>query len=480
MDRLPHENAIELHDLSKVYRIWKDPSARLRGPLLQSFAGFLPPVSFKKKLLVEAASCSRRFEALKPLSLDIPRGQCLGIIGRNGSGKSTLLQLICGILRPTTGSVNVQGRVAALLELGSGFNPEFTGRENVYLNASILGLSKEEVDARFAQIVGFADIGDFVEQPVKTYSSGMMLRLAFAVQILVDPDILIVDEALSVGDEPFQRKCFARLEQLRDAGVTVLFVSHDMTPVVSMCDRAILMHKGELVLDGAPKEVASAYQRFNHAPPDRAEVVLEQLRSSIGSNNTIGPVVPQPVAPDPSVEVRSEEDYDASLEPESTVVYDRIGARIENIRLLDESGRKVNLLRRREFYRYCYTVEFDEACGGVNFAMLIKTLMGVELGGARSYPAHLPIRSVEAGSRWEISFRFQCLLTPGCYCMNAGVEGIIDDRPSYVHRVLDALLFKVQPEQDLIPTMLVDFLIAPSCKELGQVGTIAAEAVQAG
>jgi lipopolysaccharide transport system ATP-binding protein len=408
-------------------------------------------------------SCWRDFTALHEMDLCIPRGQCVGIVGRNGSGKSTLLQLVSGILHPTRGNVRVDGRVAALLELGSGFNPEFTGRENVFLNASLLGLSRKEVEARFAEIVEFADIGDFVEQPVRTYSSGMMLRLAFAVQILVDPDVLIVDEALSVGDEPFQRKCFARMEKLREAGVTVLFVSHDMTPILNLCDRAILLHKGRLMLDSTPKEVASVYQRFNHAPSGRAEALLFELcdearRGSRMDAPSAGAVISED-------EPAHNEFFDPSLVPESTQVYDELGAKITNIRILDEEGRRVNLLKRRGIYRYCYTVGFSRECEGVNFAMLIKTLMGQELGGARTLPAYKPVERIAGGTRYEVSFRFQCNLTQGCYCMNAGVEAFIAGKPTYATRVLDALMFKVRPEQDLIPTVTVDFLVEPSFRK---------------
>jgi lipopolysaccharide transport system ATP-binding protein len=453
-------SVIEVHGLSKTYRIWKDDRARLRAPALRMASLLLPPGGLRKSLRERERSCWRDFTALHEMTLSIPRGQCVGIVGRNGSGKSTLLQLVSGILQPTRGNVSVNGRVAALLELGSGFNPEFTGRENVFLNASLLGLTQQEVAARFDEIVAFADIGDFVEQPVKTYSSGMMLRLAFAVQILVDPDVLIVDEALSVGDEPFQRKCFARMEKLREAGVTVLFVSHDMTPILNLCDRAILLHKGRLMLDATPKDVASIYQRFNHAPSDRAESLLAELCADAKSGNTVAAKVSQSV--EAGTEPAHNEFFDPSLLPESTQIYDELGAKITNIRLLDEDGCRVNLLKRRGFYRYAYTVDFSRECKGVNFAMLIKTLMGQELGGARTLPAYKPVEKIAAGSRYEVSFRFQCNLTQGCYCMNAGVEAFIGGKPTYATRVLDALMFKVRPEQDLLPTVTVDFLVEPS------------------
>src|SRR4249919_905986 len=219
------------------------------------------------------------FIALRGVDMDVRRGETVGIVGRNGSGKSTLLQIICGTLTPNGGSVQVNGRVAALLELGAGFNPEFTGRENIYLNGTVLGLTREEVEERFESIVGFAEIHDFIDQPVKTYSSGMYVRLAFAVAINVTPDILIVDEALSVGDEAFQRKCFAKIESIRDGGATVLFVSHSSGAVVELCDRAILLDHGEVIAEGAPKRVISQYQKLLYAPAEKAKAIRDELRS---------------------------------------------------------------------------------------------------------------------------------------------------------------------------------------------------------
>lgn len=201
----------------------------------------------------------KEFWALRDINFDVHKGECVGIIGRNGAGKSTLLQVITGTLAPTTGEVKLKGRVAALLELGSGFNPEFTGRENVYLNGSILGLSKAEIDAKYDEILAFAEIGEFIDQPVKTYSSGMMVRLAFAVNVFVDPSILIVDEALAVGDAFFQQKCFQRLRELKKKGVTLLFVSHDIGTVRAMCDSAVLLKRGHLMQHGPADDVCDAY-----------------------------------------------------------------------------------------------------------------------------------------------------------------------------------------------------------------------------
>lgn len=251
---------ISVDGVSKAYRIWETPSSRLISPLLSASAKVLPDQSkFANRLNQKAAQYYRDFWALKDISFELKKGESLGIIGRNGSGKSTLLQIIAGTLQPTTGTVQVNGRVAALLELGSGFNPEFTGRENVYLNAAVLGLSSQEVDARFDEIAAFADIGDFIEQPVKTYSSGMMIRLAFAVATSVSPDVLIVDEALSVGDVFFQQKCFKRIHSMLQSGVSLLFVSHDTAAVQNLCTRGILLQKGLIAHSGPPEECTSRY-----------------------------------------------------------------------------------------------------------------------------------------------------------------------------------------------------------------------------
>ena len=241
--------AIRVSGLSKCYEIYATPRDRLKQflmPLVRRILGKTHKQYF------------RDFWALKDISFEVIKGETVGIIGRNGSGKSTLLQIICGTLTPTEGKVETRGRVAALLELGSGFNPEFTGRENVYMNASVLGLKKEEIDARFADIIAFADIGDFIEQPVKTYSSGMMVRLAFAVIAHVDADILVIDEALSVGDAFFTQKCMRFLRKFMENG-TVLFVSHDTGAVINFCQRAIWLNKGISKYQGEPKEVAQMY-----------------------------------------------------------------------------------------------------------------------------------------------------------------------------------------------------------------------------
>ena len=269
MTPLPSSSAdpvISLQGVTKTYAIWDDPSARL-GYLLRWMLGL---GAGKKE--------QPRFTAVQLLNLEIAQGECLGIIGRNGAGKSTLLQMIAGTLQPTTGTVKVRGRVAALLELGSGFNPDFTGRENIQLNAAILGLSKTEIAAKFASIVAYSGIEEFIDRPVRTYSSGMTLRLAFAVCVHVDADILIIDEALAVGDARFQFKCHATLDQLQKEGRTIIFVSHDTNSVKRMCRTALLLERGEVLLQGSPNEVTNIYTKLITSPHG-----VEAIRSDLAA-----------------------------------------------------------------------------------------------------------------------------------------------------------------------------------------------------
>jgi lipopolysaccharide transport system ATP-binding protein len=246
---------ISVNNISKTYLVWQTPISRLLVPLMVRLLRRWRPAYAERVL----AQYCQPVEALKNVSFHVASGDSLGIIGLNGSGKSTLLQIIAGTLQPSIGNVALHGRVAALLELGSGFDPEFTGRENVFINAAILGLSRREIEERFEAIVAFADIGDFIDRPVKTYSSGMMVRLAFAVQVHVDPDVLIVDEALSVGDARFQAKALAKIEEILKRGTTLLFVGHDLGAVRSFCNRAMLLEKGRIVKSGLPDDVITEY-----------------------------------------------------------------------------------------------------------------------------------------------------------------------------------------------------------------------------
>ena len=378
------EIAIKVESLSKCYQIYEQPHDRLKQsiyPRLQRLAGKKHKQYF------------REFLALRNVSFEIKKGETVGIIGRNGSGSLTLLQIICGTLTPTSGSVETHGRIAALLELGSGFNPEFTGHENIYMNAAVLGLSREETDARFADIIAFADIGDFIEQPVKTFSSGMMVRLAFAVAISVDPQILIVDEALSVGDELFRkRKCFARIETIKKNGATILFVSHSGATVVELCDRAVLLDSGEKLAMGSPKQIVGKYQKLIYAPQDKWDAIIKEIRASSGCWQRLGtshssPATSQPPEDKYATENEPEDYFNPNLpKPQSTLVYESHGAHIELPEINTLSGRRVNCLKRGNTYLYTYNVRFEREAHDVRFGMLIKAKNGTELGGIGSAP----------------------------------------------------------------------------------------------
>ena len=441
--------AIEVRHLSKRYEIYDAPRNRLKQfllPRLQRLVGQADKQYF------------REFWALKDVSFEVKKGETVGIIGRNGSGKSTLLQMICGTLSPTSGSIQTTGRVAALLELGAGFNPEFTGRENVYLNASVLGLSTDEINARFDDVAAFADIGAFIEQPVKTYSSGMLVRLAFAVAINVDPEILIVDEALSVGDELFQRKCFSRIETIRAKGATILFVSHSGSTIVELCDRAVLLDAGEKLAVGLPKQIVGRYQKLLYAPADQRENVRTKIR--MATEQTVP--VDAEVQPPPAHTAESLETFDPHLVPSSTIAYESRGACIEAPAVLTLAGEKVNNLVRGRTYRYTYQVQFSQSARKVRFGLLIKTTTGVELGGGVSASsARTSLAHVEAGARYAVEFRFVCALNSGIYFLNAGVVGELDGGETFLHRITDITLFRVLPDADNLTTGIVDFACTP-------------------
>lgn len=424
--------AIRVRDVSKHYVMFERPEDRFKQmvvPRLERLVGRPPRRYF------------RDFAALSGISFDVGRGETVGIIGRNGSGKSTLLQIICGTLQPSTGSVEVNGRIAALLELGAGFNPEFTGRENVFLNASILGVPRKEMEWRFDDIVRFADIGPFIDQPVKTYSSGMYVRLAFATAINVDPDILVVDEALSVGDEAFQRKCFARIEQIKDRGGTILFVSHGAQTIVQLCTRAILIDGGEKILEGKPKAVVGQYQRLLHAPTDRAKAIRSEILAGVkGASRGGVPHVGLETEPPPA-----EEFFDPQLSAQGTITYDENGATISDLRITTADERLANVLVMGETYQFRYRVKFSRPVERAGFAMLIKTVQGLELAGQTSHrlgEGH----AAGADDVFDICFPFRAIFLPGTYFVNAGVyvSGGSEEFQQ-LHRLVDAIAFKIMP-----------------------------------
>lgn len=349
------ELAIRARGLSKCYPIFDHPQDRLKQML-----------SFGRHKYY------RDFWALKDVDLDVNRGETVGIVGRNGSGKSTLLQLICGTLMPTSGSIEINGRIAALLELGSGFNPEFTGRENVYLNAILLGLARDEVDARFEDIAAFSDIGEFIEQPVKTYSSGMVVRLAFAVIAYVDADILVVDEALSVGDVFFAQKCIRFFERFQSEGGTVLFVSHDTAAVMNLCRRAVLLVRGSVHQSGSADAVCKTYlkqmydDRLLHVPEPLSNAVPPASVSPVASNQVLEFVVPKQ---EPNRIIVSPFNADSAS-------FGVGGARILDAGFFNEDGRRLSELLGGSTSRFSITLTSEKHMRFPAIGLALKDRLG--------------------------------------------------------------------------------------------------------
>lgn len=385
--------AISIRNLSKCYHIYATPRDRLKQFLLPRL---------RRLLRLPSARYYDEFWATKDVSFDVRRGETVGIIGRNGSGKSTLLQIICGTLTPTAGEVETQGRVAALLELGSGFNPEFTGRENVYLNGTVLGLTREEIDERMPTILAFADIGAFVDQPVKTYSSGMFVRLAFAVVAHVDPEILIVDEALSVGDAFFQSKCAALMRSLIKRGTTVLFVSHDTHSVKSLCDKAILLDAGSIVAMGDTSEVVEAY--YSRLVAASAEPFVAMNEDEVP--HTTSAVEDRDLVGDATL-FNQRADY-------QRITNQRL--RFLNVRLLDESGRDIQAVDFKQRVTLRMVLAIHQDLPEIGIAYHIRDMKGVELVYSdTAQEKNSQLRDLRAGQRYVIDWTFEASLREGQY-----------------------------------------------------------------
>lgn len=435
--------AIVLERLSKAYRLYLRPSDRLREAL----------TPFGKPR-------HRDFFALKDVSLTVGRGEVVGIVGRNGSGKSTLLRVVTGVTSPTSGRRETRGTISALLELGAGFHPDLTGLENIYLNGAIQGLARADLDRLRDDILAFADIGEFVSQPVRTYSSGMLLRLAFALAVTVDPDILVVDEALAVGDTTFQRKCYARIGRFLDAGKTVLLVSHNLEVVTQLCRRAILLDGGEVLLDASPKRVRTAYYRLLAAPsrdlPGTREEIRAAGRDSLpdgacaagsdegGSSESDGPERGMDEGAGPDF---FQPDFVSATE----VRWRPHEVDIRGVALRNAAGEPVNHIVVDGEYALSFNVLFRVAAKGVSFGLTFRTLAGVTLSMAQA-PGRPPFRTlerVEAGDEYRIDWRFPCRLLPGTFYADVLVRGSVDGgERGLLARIADALAFRVQNAPD--------------------------------
>ena len=423
--------AIRVQNLSKCYQIYDNPGDRLKQ--------FVAP-RIKRLLGQKHTPYYREFWALQDISFEVKRGETVGIIGRNGSGKSTLLQIICGTLTPTGGSVQTNGRIAALLELGSGFNPEFTGRENVYLNAAVLGLSKEEVDERFDQIVAFADIGQFMEQTVKTYSSGMMVRLAFAVIAHVDADILIIDEALAVGDAFFNQKCMRFLRSFMKNG-TILFVSHDTASIRDLCNYAVWLEKGSLIKDGLPKNVCELYLE--------AFYEVQQGKSS----TTKLKVITEPSTLLPAKDQRLEFINASNLRNDLQIFafdldatsFGKGDARIQSVQLMTENEQPLAWIVGGEKVILRVIAHALQDIDAPIIGFYIKDRRGQELFGDNTFLSYKDqFVFFPKGSELQADFVFQMPLLPaGEYSITVAIANHLqEDIPVQHHWIHDAIMFK--------------------------------------
>ncbi len=405
--------AVKVNNLSKVYKIYDKRLDRL-----------------KETFLPGRKQYHRPFNALHDVNLEIQRGETVGIVGRNGSGKSTLLQIICGILQPTTGSLEVNGRISALLELGAGFNPEFTGLENIFLNASILGMEKKETEACLDDILDFAEIGRFIDQPVKTYSSGMFVRLAFAVAINVKPDILIVDEALSVGDTLFQAKCFAKFREFQEKNVTILFVTHSDELITRYCDSAILLNNGEQVMCGTAKKVIDRYRRLLAGVEEEERAKREAAGESPGEQ-----LITQSAADENNaliLSINPNEDRYGSGEAE---IIDF------GINALDPATGQLFITGAR--YQFWVRVKFHASKMNPVVAYTIRDVKGLEVTGTNTLHQEIDTGSLQNGDEIIVTFDQKLTLNPGDYLLSFGCSGFEEGNYVVYDRRFDVVPFQV-------------------------------------
>ena len=418
-----NDNAITVDHVSKLYKLYDKPSDRFKEAMGLT----------KKKLY-------REHYALRDVSFDVKRGESIGIIGTNGSGKSTMLKIITGVLNPTEGQVNVNGRISALLELGAGFNGEYSGIENVYLNGTMNGFSREEIDARMDDILRFADIGEFVNQPVKTYSSGMFVRLAFAVAINIEPEILIVDEALSVGDVFFQAKCFRKFEEFREMGKTLLMVSHDLSSISKYSDKVILLNQGTMVDKGEPKYIVDLYKRFLVHQEGDPEAEKKQKEAAAAA--ALGE---QEAAKKAAEEQKEQEVAGLALDGGSgfrmnpnVLEYGEKRAEIIGVAIYDEKGLCTNTLEKGTRFRIVMQVKFHEEVQEPICAYTVKDARGTEITGTNTMYEQSDIKPKKPGDVITVTFEQELNLQGGEYLLSFGCTGYRDADFHVYHRLYDA------------------------------------------
>ena len=399
---MEEKKVIQIRDLSKMYKLNDKPSDRV-----------------KESLGLTKKKCYREHYALSHVSFDVHQGETVGIIGTNGSGKSTILKIITGVLNPTDGEVIVDGRISALLELGAGFNMEYSGLENVYLNGTMIGFSREEIDEKLDDILNFADIGEFIHQPVKTYSSGMFVRLAFAVAINIEPEILIVDEALSVGDVFFQAKCYHKFEEFKKMGKTIIFVSHDLSAVSKYCDKVILLNRGEKLDEGSPKAMVDMYKQLlvNQDPintdrqEESGEIVAQEIEGSWKSNFQVNP---------------------------NTLEYGEKIAEIVDFAVFDSKGAITNTIEKGSRFQIKMKILFHEEIQDPIGAYTFKDTRGTEITGTNTMFEKAYIRPPKAGETCVITFEQKMDLQGGEYLISFGCTGYRNGDFHVFHRLYDA------------------------------------------
>ncbi|MCR5633463.1 MAG: ABC transporter ATP-binding protein [Eubacterium sp.] len=433
---MSEEIAIHIDDVSKLYKLYDKPTDRL-----------------KESLGLSKAKKYKEHFALRNVSFDVKKGECVGIIGTNGAGKSTILKIITGVLNPTAGNVEINGRISALLELGAGFNMEYTGIENVYLNGTMIGFSKEEIDAKLQDILDFADIGDFVNQPVKTYSSGMFVRLAFAVAINIDPEILIVDEALSVGDVFFQLKCFKKFEEFKQKGKTILFVSHDLSSIEKYCDKAILMDHGKNVAEGKPIDIINKYKKI------MTGMTVEQMEAhDAGREEQTSVEVAE-------VDVKPEQDKNQSNKKDNESIdlwkdhldinpnldeYGAMDAKIIDFGIFDDEGNITTNIIKGTTFTIKSKVQFNKDIEDPIFTYTFKTLKGQDITGSNTMYEKVSIGTAHPGDVYVASFTQDMNLQGGEYLLSMSCTSFVNGDLVAHDRMYDVLNITVVSDKNTV------------------------------
>ena len=414
--------AINVCDVTKIYRLYDKPIDRL-----------------KESISLTHKKYHKEFFALDKISFNVEKGSTVGIIGTNGSGKSTILKIITGVLNPTTGSVEVDGNISALLELGAGFNMDYTGIENIYMNGTMMGFSREQMEAKLPEILEFADIGDFVYQPVKTYSSGMFVRLAFALAINVEPEILIVDEALSVGDVFFQAKCYRRMEEIRKTGTTILMVTHDMGSVIKYCDKVILLNKGEFLAEGPAGEMVDLYKKILAGRMDDLEADLaKRLDSNFSDMMELNNDINKTHAKEYHGLMKDK----ISINPNKTEYGDG-RAEIYDLGLLDSKGELTNLLLKGEEFTIREKIRFNANIESPIFTFTIKDKKGTELSGTNTMFEGVEVKPVKPGDEAVVEFKQKMTLQGGEYLLSMSCTGFENGTHVVYHRLYDVTFITV-------------------------------------